>query len=183
MPSSTDANRDTSKAAVLARLEKYETIPPDQKENVTDLPRWVKTALVMREVDGLTWNEAATRFNKTGNTLSKYGRSPAAKKWIEHLAEFVEDPVAMAKAYLSANALSVTLDRLAFLQAAIEAGDYATGDKIARDLQDRMGIVPKKTGSEGAIQVKISMGTSTLEIPTIEADYEIIHGSDDEDES
>ena len=180
MPASTDKNRDTSKAAVLARLEKYETIPPDKKEKVTDLPRWVKTALVMREVDGLTWNEAAARFNKTGNTLSKYGRSPAAHIWIEHLTEFVEDPVAMAKAYLSANALSVTLDRLAFLQAAIEAGDYSTGDKIAKDLQDRMGITAKKAGSDGAISVNVSFGGANFEAPVIEASWEV-EGEDDED--
>src|SRR5690606_31397358 len=146
-----------------------------------ELPRWVKTALVLREVDGLTYREAAARFNKAASTLSDYARSPAAKTWIASLTEFVEDPIAMAKAYLSANALSVTLERFIFLQAAIDAGDYATGDKIARDLQDRMGIVAKKS-SEGAIQVKINLGGTSLDMPAIEAEYEEVTEAGGEDD-
>jgi hypothetical protein len=154
------------------------SIPPREKEKITDLPRWVKTALIMKEVDGMNYTEAAKRFSKAGSTLAEYGKSPAAKEWISHLAEFVEDPLAMAKAYLSANALSVSLDRLVFLQAAIDAGDYREGDKIARDLQDRMGIVAKKQDA-GAISVKIQLGGSTLESPIIEADWTEVSKDDE----
>jgi len=173
MPSSIDSNRDNTNEGIAARMEKYKgkSIKPQDREKVTDLPRWVKTALVMKVVDGMTYKQAAERFNKSPKSLSAYARSPAAKKWVENLSEFVEDPVAMAKAYLAANALSVTLDRIAFLEAAVAAGDYTTGDKIARDLQDRMGIVAKKT-SEGALSVKIQLGASSAEIPTIEAEWE-----------
>lgn len=152
-------------------MAKYEKKPAYKRTELSELPRWVKTALVMKHVDGLTYKEAAARFNRSGGTLSEYGKSPAASKWIEHLLEFVEDPVAMAKAYLSANAMSVTLDRIAFLQAAIEAGDYATGDKIAKDLQEKMGIVAKKS-QEGALSVKIQLGAGSVDVPVIEAEWE-----------
>lgn len=181
MPASTDANRDTSKEAVLARLEQYESTPAHQKEKITDLPRWVKTALVMKEVDGLTYKEAAARFKKAASTLANYGKSPAAKEWISHLAEFVDDPLAMAKAYMSANALSVTLDRLAFLQAAIDAGDYATGDKIAKDLQDRMGIVAKQNKHENPTII-LNLASGALEIPAGDYDSEIQEGDFDVEE-
>jgi hypothetical protein len=171
MAGSTDNNRDNSLEAVRARVGKYPTVKPNEKQEISELPRWVKTALVMKHVDGMTYKDAAARFNRTGKTLALYAGSPAASKWIEHLLEFVEDPVAMAKAYLSANAMSVTLDRIAFLQAAIEAGDYATGDKIAKDLQEKMGIVAKKS-QEGALSVKIQLGAGSVDVPVIEAEWE-----------
>ena len=175
----TRKEKDT--AQWLAKIESGElkNIPPRQKEDISELPRWVKTALVLWKVDGNSYNEAAKRFNRTGGTLSEYANSPAGKKWLASLEAFVEDPVAMAKAYLSANALSVTLERFIFLQAAIDAGDYVQGDKIARDLQDRMGVVAKKTDA-GAISVKINLGGVPLEVPMIEAEWEEVKGEDDE---
>lgn len=180
MSGSTDVSRSNLPEDVKKRLAKYESTPPHQKENVSDLPRWVKTALVLHAVDGLSYNEAAKRFNKAGSTLANYKKSPAADKWLASLVDFIEDPVAMAKAYLSANALSVTLERFIFLQAAIDAGDYATGDKIARDLQDRMGIIAKKSGGDGALSVNIKLASSSVEVPSIEAEWEVV-GEDEDD--
>lgn len=164
MPESVNPSRDNSKAALAARLEKYESVSPQEREEISDLPRWVKTALVLQAVDGLTHKDAAARFNRTGKTLAKYASSPAAKKWLGSLTEFIEDPVAMAKAYLSANALSVTLERFIFLQAAIDAGDYKVGDQIARDLQDRMGVVAKREKQETSTII-LNLGSASLEIP------------------
>ena len=173
MTESTNPNRDNSREALETRLAKYveHMVPAEKKEEVSDLPRWVKTALVMQAVDGLTYKEAAERVGKTGGTLSGYAKSPAAKKWLASLATFLEDPVAMAKAYLSANALSITLERLAFLEAAVAAGDYREGDKIARDLQDRMGIIAKKAEAGGAINIRLSLGGALLEGPVVEAEW------------
>lgn len=178
MPESTSLSRSNKNEDIIKRMEKYESIPPAKKEDVSELPRWVKTALILRAVDGLTYKEAAGRFNKAAGTLKEYGRSPAAKAWLESLTGFLEDPVAMAKAYLSANALSVTLERFIFLQAAIDAGDYKEGDKIARDMQDRMGMVAKRS-NDGAISVKINLGGSGIEVPAIDAEWEVV--GEDED--
>ncbi len=174
MTDSVSGTRDNSHAGIQARLAKYgeNAVQAKDRENISDLPRWVKTALVMKVVDGATYKEAAGRFGKTGRTLSEYAKSPAAKKWIEELLEFVEDPIAMAKAYLSANALSITLERFVFLEAAMAAGDYKEGDRIARDLQDRMGIVAKKEKDAGAIKLTLNLGSASLEAPTVEAEWE-----------
>ena len=168
---STDANRDNSNEAITMRMAKYEKTSPSTVEEIERLPRWAKTALVMQAVDGLSYNEAAERLGKAGSTLSGYAKSPAAKKWLEGLSTFLNDPVAMAKAYLSANALTITLERMAFLEAAVAAGDYREGDKIARDLQDRIGIIAKKAESGGAINIRLSLGGALLEGPVIEADW------------
>jgi hypothetical protein len=165
--------RDNSKEAVWKRLEAYGSTPADEREDVKDLPRWVKTALIFKAVDGMTWKDAAGRFGRSGRTLAMYARSPGARKWMASLEAFLEDPVAMAKAYLSANALSVTLERFVFLQAAVDAGDYKEGDKIARDIQDRMGLGVKKADG-GAINVKIQFGGASLEGPVVEAEWESV---------
>lgn len=173
MTDSTSISRNNSAKAITERMAKYAetTVPPEKKEEVSDLPRWVKTALVMKAVDGMSYKDAAERLGRTGATLANYASSPAAKKWLASLATFLEDPVAMAKAYLSANALSVTLERLAFLEAAVAAGDYREGDKIARDLQDRMGIIAKKAEAGGAINIRLSLGGALLEGPVVEAEW------------
>src|SRR5690606_15181436 len=79
---SADKLSPEKKAAAIARLSELKGTPPEKKQEVSELPRWVKTALVLREVDGLTYREAAARFNKAPSTLSDYARSPAAKTWI-----------------------------------------------------------------------------------------------------
>jgi hypothetical protein len=180
MADSTDPGRDNSTKALIERLDKYETVPADKKEHPSQLPRWVKTALVYWALDGLTYKEAAERFNRSPRTLSLYARSPAGQIWLSTLKEFLEDPVAMAKAILSANAHSITLERFAFLQAAIDAGDYKEGDKIARDIQDRVGIVAKRQQSEVPMSIVIKLGGGNdLSAAAVEAEYEIV---EDEDE-
>jgi len=166
--------RDNSKEALLKRLEKYESVPPRSKADPKDLPRWVKTALVYWALDGLSYSDAAKRFKHSPKTLSEYAKSPAAKQWLSTLHEFLEDPVQMAKAILAANAHSITLERFAFLQAAIEAGDYKTGDAIARDLQDRVGIVAKRQQTDAPAVIKIQFGGSDLSAPVVEAEWESV---------
>ena len=171
MSASTDPNRDNSAEAIHARMAKYERTTSKDIVEIEQLPRWAKTALVMRAVDGLSYNEAAERVGKSGASLERYARSPAADKWLAGLTPFLDDPIAMAKAYLSANALSITLERLAFLEAAVAAGDYREGDKIARDLQDRVGIIAKRAEAGGAINIRLSLGGALLEGPVVEAEW------------
>jgi len=162
-------------------MEKYKdnVVDPKLRENVEDLPRWVKTALVFRALEGSSWKEAAERLGRRPDTLSKYGQSPAAKKWLGDLLEFIDDPIELAKAYMRANALSITLERIAFLEAAISAGDYKAGDAIAKDIQEKLGIVSPKTKMDVAPVLNITIG-GAIEVPTIDATWEEV--KDDEDE-
>ncbi len=170
------------KQTMTEKMAKYKdnVVDPKLKENIEDLPRWVKTALVFKAVEGASWKEAADRFNRRGDTLSKYGQSPAAKKWLVDLNEFADDPVEMARAFMRANALSITLERIANLDAAISAGDYKAADAIAKDIQEKLGIVSPKTKTDVAPVLNITIG-SNIEIPTIEADWTEVKDEEDEE--
>jgi len=182
VPDSTSlTKKKETRDELWARL-KLNHVPPKKKENIEDLPRWVRTALVMKAVDGATYKDIAKRFNRVGDTLSEYAKSPAAKKWLSSdFLDFIDDPVEMAKAYLKAHALSVTLDRVAFLEMAIEAGDYKMGDAIAKDIQEKLGILAPKQKNEGPAVLNITIGSGSVEIPTIEAEWTEVKGEDDED--
>jgi hypothetical protein len=178
MTDSYDLTRSTLPADVANRLENV--VPADKKEHPSEIPRWAKTAMVYWALDGLSYKEAAARFNRKPATLSAYARSPAGQIWLSTLKEFLEDPVAMAKAILSANAHSITLERFAFLEAAIDAGDYKEGDKIARDIQDRVGIVAKRQQTDAPMSIVIQLGGGgDLSPAVVEGSYEIVEDEDD----
>lgn len=156
-----------------ALIERFQSLPgPREKQEIHELPQWVKLALVKRATEDLSYKDAAAVFGKGEKTLQKYGQSPAAAKWLEPLQEFLSDPIAMSRAILQASSLNITLDRLMALQTAKDAGDYKTVDKIAADLQDRVGIVAKKHDAN-AIQVKINFGGANFDAPVVEAEWEI----------
>lgn len=164
--------------------------PPNKREDPKDLPRWVKTALVYKEVYGESYNEAAERFKHKGGTLSQYSASPAGKKWREGLQRIADDPVALAEAMLRGNSLNITLDRISFLEMAKSAGDYAEADKIAKDIMDRVPELAKKSGNKdtGGMTIHLTLpggfsldpiqvtsGHEPLALPAAsEAEYEIV---------
>ena len=164
--------------------------PPNKREEVKDLPRWVKTALVYKEVYGESYNEAAERFKHKGGTLSQYAASPAGKTWRAGLQRIADDPVALAEAMLRGNSLNITLDRISFLEMAKNAGDYAEADKIAKDIMDRVPELAKKSGTKDSggmtihltlpggftlDPIQVTSSAEPLKLPgTVEADYEIV---------
>lgn len=159
-------------------IQRFNELPEAKdKQEPHELPQWVKLALVRRAVEDLSYKDAAALFNKKGDTLRKYAQSPAAHKWLEPVFELIKDPVAMARALLAGNALHVTIDRMMFLETAKATGDYVAGDKIARDLQDRMGLVAKKASENQGMSIKINFGGAGFDAPVIEAEWE---ASDDE---
>lgn len=159
--------------AIQKRMEKYPSKQHHEKTEISELPRWVKTAFVMKDVDGLTYKDVAERFGRSPKTLSKYASSPAAQKWRARIQEWADDPINVAEAYMKGNALSVTLDRIAFLEMAIQAGDYKEGDKIARDIQDRIGLTRKKSADDSTPSLTIVL-PGGAEPQMIEAEYEVL---------
>jgi hypothetical protein len=141
---------------------KLRAMPVKKREDrveLSDIPRWAKTAMVHHEVMGESWKEAAKPHNRTADTLLNYAKSPAGHKWREQLRRFADDPVALAEAYIRGNALNITLDRIAFLEMAKQAGDFAEADKMARDLQDRIPELAKKSsrGDSGAMTIHLTL--------------------------
>lgn len=166
--------KDLSPEAVKARFAELNLVPAHEKQEIHELPAWVKLALVERSLESLTYDDAAKRFKKTGGTLQNYAQSPAAKKWLEDLQPFLTDPIAMAKAILGSSAANIALNRLVSYHALHEAGQHEDADKIARDLMDRMGIVAKKADANAPLTLKINLQGGSFGGPVIEAEYEVV---------
>lgn len=158
--------------------------PANKKQHPDELPTWVKRALVYNIVNACTNKEAAEAFGKAQSTFENYKRSPAAKAYVEGLADFMDDPVEVAKAMLKGNALAISLDRLMMLEQAKEVGDYKTADKIAADLQSRIGLAPQRNKADGptTVVLKLPGGTSVgeLEMPSVEAEWEMVQDEADD---
>lgn len=153
--------------------------PQDFKE-YKDLPTWVRTAIVMCEITGLSRAEAAKRCGKAASTLGiYYTKSPAAKAWIAELQDIKVDPLKMSEMIFKSNSLGVSLEYFATYEKAIEAGDYQTAAKISQDLLDRAGVTKKKEKSNEKIQVTLNIAGS-LDVPEISASYDEVVLEDDE---
>jgi hypothetical protein len=154
------------------KLRNMKKIDYKDRTELSDLPRWAKTAMVHHEVMGETWAEAAKPHNRKADTLLNYAKSPAGHKWRAQLRKFADDPVALAEAYIRGNALNITLDRIAFLEMAKQAGDFAEADKMARDLQDRIPELAKKSsrGDSGAMTIHLTLpGGFSLDPITVQS--------------
>lgn len=160
---------ENAPSKVRQRLAKYKK---NEISEATQLPPWVKVALTYRELYGWTWKDICKTVKRSPVTLQHYRRSPAAKAWVQSVREFRDDPVKLAGAILKSNQVGVMLDRVVFLEAAKEAGDYKEGDKIARDMQDRAGLVRKTDQPTGPAQIVINLpgGASIEDIPMVESE-------------
>jgi hypothetical protein len=149
--------------AALAKLPEIKTADRTEPHH---LPTWAKLALIKHELFGMSWKDAAEEFGKTASTLKKYGLSPIGQSIRKEVREFRDDPIEVAKALLASNAVSVTLDRMTFLEWAKKAGDYAAGDRIAADLQDRMGITKKNQKAEiGGMTIHLTLPSGSAMEP------------------
>lgn len=162
---------------VAAVQAKYGTVAREAKQEISDLPRWCRMALVEYETLGLTYKECAAKFGKGESTLSRYGSSPAGQKWRKQVRDVADDPLRVAEATMRANAANVTLDYLMALQSAIEAGDYREIGVMSRDILDRLGVVKKdaKSVKGGAAKPTIVInfgGGVSMERPTVETSWE-----------
>ncbi len=143
-----------------------------EKQEIYELPHWVKIALTRCVINNLTYAESAKVVRRSAATLQEYARSPAGRAWREQLADFASDPVTLAKAVLVEGAADVTLDRFAIFEAAKASGDWALADKIARDLQDRMGVIPQKSNENQGMSITVNFAGGNFDAPVIEADWE-----------
>jgi hypothetical protein len=149
------------------------------KQEISELPHWVKLASASQLFDNLTAKEAAKRFNRGEQTLHKHNQSPAGKKWKAELEKIAEDPKEVARLILRSSISFVALEYLAAFSAAVEAGDYAEVARMSRDLLDREDIigVAKSKQAQIAPQINITLWGSpepvvVEEIP--EADVEVL---------
>ena len=148
--------------------------------NIANLPRWVKTAIVRRELMGLTWKEAAEPHGRAAQTAANWGASPAGKKWRASIHSIQDDPIQMAGLVLRGTTLEAALDYLAAIDAAKANQDYkevrlATKDLLAtHDLIKPQGT--QRSGNVGGVIINVTLppGVQALEAPEITSDYSII---------
>lgn len=171
-------------ARAIALKQKYDQTPPDKKEKIADLPRWVRLALVEYETQEETYAHVAKKYGRKGGTLEKYGRSPAGLEWRAQVAQVMADPLRLSEIMLRASATNVTLDYLMAFQSAIDASDYREVGVMARDILDRLGMT-KKANSEGSARapsIVINLGSGmSLEAPMVSTTYESSMEGDDEE--
>lgn len=171
----------------IAKLRDLPEVKQEDRVELSDLPGWAQAALTYKFLYDVSSADAiaAIKVERSVKTLEHYKRTPAARKLREMVARFKENPVDMATAFLRANAMGVMVDRIVFLEMAKEAGNFVEADKIARDLQDRVPELAKKSASKGAtgsmvIQVNLPGGAS-LEPIMIESEHKQIEGETEPD--
>jgi len=63
---------------------------------------------------------------------------------------------------------------------AVIAQRYKAGDSIAKDIQEKLGIMAPKQKNEGPAVLNITIGAGSVEIPMIEAEWsEVIEDEND----
>ena len=163
----------------IAKLKTLKEIKNHERTELSDLPGWAKAALVYKYLYDVSYEDAlkAVGVKRAVRTLENYRKTPAGKDLRAMVQKFSDDPVAMANAFLRSSAMGVMVDRIAFLEMAKATGNFIEADKIARDLQDRVPELAKKSGSKGGsgtmtIQVNLPGGAS-LEPIMIDSSYEL----------
>lgn len=160
--------------------EKLGFIPrtAESRTEFKDLPTWVRSAIAMHELVGLSWADACKRCGKSAAAMKEYQKSPALQAWTEELREYATDPKFMAEKVLEASVLGVTLDYLGAYEKAVESGDYNAISKMSQDLLDRFGIVRKKDqGKPESLKIELVLGgggMAMLEPPKVTATHEEI---------
>lgn len=153
----------------------------NEREDPADLPGWVKVALIRYELYGYTWQEVAKLAGRSYNSLQKFKKSPAAKKWREITRERLQDPDFIAESLLRAETLGASLDYIWAMDRARELGDYKEVRLAAKDLLASEGLLKthqsqKPTIDAGSITINLQLppGINQLEPVVIESEHEIL---------
>ncbi len=149
-----------------------------------DLPRWVKLATAKHELLGITWMETVEGTKHSPSTLSNYKKAPAFKEWQKQLQEIADDPMKIAQLILRSSVAESAMDYLGVIEAAKELGDYKEVRLATKDLLKTYELLKDERSNKGAsgpIVVQVNLGNMTVDVPEVEAEYEILNdGEDDE---
>lgn len=167
----------------LPDFSKMREIKHSERTEFSDLPVWVRTAISMHDLLGMSWREVCEKVGKSPHTLDNYKKAPAVKQWRAELAEISEDPKAMAEMLMKAHGLSITLEYLSAFEKAISSGDYKETGIMARDLLDRVGIQKKAPKQELPTSIHITYSGRpghSFEPLAVEAEWETVEEEGEE---
>ena len=142
-----------------------------------DLPRWVKLAVAKHELLGMTWKETMDRVKQSPSTLSSYKKAPAFKLWQAELREIADDPMRIAQLILRSSVAESAMDYLGVIEAAKDLGDYKEVRLATKDLLKTYELLKDERSNKGAsgpIVVQVNLGNMSVDVPEVEAEYEIL---------
>lgn len=160
----------------FAKLKDLRQIHPSERTELSDLPGWAKVAIMHKALFEISFKDTLKLLgiNRAPSTLNNYWKTPAGKMLRESVDKFRDDPVAMAEALLRSSAMHITVDRLIFLEMAKASGNFVEADKIARDLQDRVPELAKKSASKsgaGGMTIHVTLPGGNNEPIMVESDH------------
>ena len=166
-------------AANLVKLKKGDVVFKDMADRTEarDIPRWVKLAAAKHELLGLTWKETIENTKHNPSTLSNYQKAPAFKEWRTQLREIADDPMNIAQLILRSSVAESAMDYLGVIEAAKELGDYKEVRLATKDLLKTYELLKDERSNKGAagpIILQVNLGNMSVDVPEVEAEYEIL---------
>ena len=181
--SSTDRKDSPSykktKSKFLQKIESGEIVEnqPEDYKNPSELPRWVKMVVAKHELLGLSWREAAEECKKSAGSLSRYKKSVAFDVWEGQLRAIADDPMRLAQLVLKSSLMESALDYLGVIESAKDVNDYKEIRLATKDLLKTYELLKDERSNKGAsgpIVVQVNLGNMSVEVPEVEAEYEVL---------
>ncbi|KKL28743.1 hypothetical protein LCGC14_2372090 [marine sediment metagenome] len=168
-----------AKRSLVAAQKSGEVVFKDMADRTEarDLPRWVKLAVAKHELLGVTWKETIENTKHSPSTLSGYKKAPAFKDWQIQLQEIADDPMKIAQLILRSSVAESAMDYLGVIEAAKELGDYKEVRLATKDLLKTYELLKDERSNKGAsgpIVVQVNLGNMSVEVPEVEAEYEVL---------
>lgn len=171
-------------AALNARYP--DGIPPKRKRILqpSQLPNWVKDAILKHEIDGHSWRKIAEKKGKSLATLADWANTPGGRIMRKAVRDVVADPVATAKFLAQKDAVWVYTESVQHYRIAKEAGDHAEAGRMLRhfaeinNTKQQAGtsvtpIIQINLGQGASLSTETPMGDSTSE-KIEDADFEVL---------
>lgn len=162
-------------------------LPPKEERYIepAQLPHWVKTSITRYELGHIeTLQDVADEYDKALTTVQNWRATPAARKWIESVAEVRDDPAKFAETVLYGDLGKFTLDFMEAWESAKAANDYAELRKMFETVMDRVpgGLSKKGDMNVGEATIQISFSSpeeleparGKSEHEVVDADYEVV---------
>jgi hypothetical protein len=169
---------------IAAKLAKYKVRDKKDILDPAELPGWVKTAIALSVFESMSYEKAAARFGRAGQTLQQWMVAPASKKWREELRELSNDPTATGRAIVGGSVGRAAATLIWCLEQAEEAGDYKEARQAANDVLRGFNVNTQQSDeiAKPTIIINVPVGSATPEAVVapefIEVESEAVEDAD-----
>lgn len=150
---------------IAAKLAKYNVREKKDILDPAELPGWVKTAIALHVFESMSYEKAAARFGRVGQTLQQWMAAPASKKWREELRELSNDPTATGRAIVGGSVGRAAATLIWCLEQAEDAGDYKEARQAANDVLRGFNVNTQQSDkiAQPTIIINVPVGSATPE--------------------